>query len=166
MCLLHRCSLVSRFTLFHKFTVFEAVSSNENIENGFCFSVFGSSNSATCHMEQLVSIRWHNINLCIFGVVTCPLSMTRIRSACITVLMRCAMVSMVQSLKASLMVFWMRASVSESMDAVASSKRIICQKITSVMVVRKKKAVDGKSVIKYKNVYSAYVIIHFECTQW
>lgn len=126
MCLLHRCSLVSRFTLFHKFTVFEAVSSNENIENGFCFSVFGSSNSATCHMEQLVSIRWHNINLCIFGVVTCPLSMTRRRSACITVLSRWAFVSIVLLRKASWMVFWIRASVSASMEAVASSKRMIC----------------------------------------
>lgn len=52
--------------------------------------------------------------------------MTRIRSACITVLIRWAMVSMVQSWKASLMVFWIRASVSASMDAVASSKRMIC----------------------------------------
>lgn len=60
--------------------------------------------------------------------VTFPLSMTSIRSAYITVLMRCAMVSMVQSWKASLIVFCIRASVSESIDAVASSKRMICWK--------------------------------------
>lgn len=52
--------------------------------------------------------------------------MTRIRSEFVTVLIRWAMVSIVQSWKASLMVFWMRPSVSASMDAVASSNRIIC----------------------------------------
>lgn len=150
MCLLHRCSLVSRFTLFHKFTVFEAVSSNENIENGFCFSVFGSSNSATCHMEQLVSIRWHNINLCIFGVVTCPLSMTRIRSACITVLSRWAIVSIVLLRKASWMVFWIRASVSASMEAVASSKRMICSRRGQTISISKNSFKGGQHVTIHK----------------
>lgn len=150
MCLLHRCSLVSRFTLFHKFTVFEAVSSNENIENGFCFSVFGSSNSATCHMEQLVSISWHNINLCILGVVTCPLSMTRIRSACITVLSRWAIVSIVLLRKASWMVFWIRASVSASMEAVASSKRMICSRRGQTISISKNRFKGGQHVTIHK----------------
>lgn len=60
------------------------------------------------------------------SVLTFPLSMTRIRSVFITVLMRWAMVSMVQSWKDCLMVLWISESVSASIDAVASSKRMIC----------------------------------------
>lgn len=60
--------------------------------------------------------------------------MTRMRSALATVWMRWAMVSMVQSLKAFWMVFWIRASVSASMDAVASSRRIICCVVQHVKV--------------------------------
>ncbi|KAG7261534.1 hypothetical protein CRUP_002599, partial [Coryphaenoides rupestris] len=50
---------------------------------------------------------------------------TRMRSDCSTVLRRWAMVRVVQDWKASLMVLWISASVSASIDAVASSSRMI-----------------------------------------
>ncbi|TNN58753.1 hypothetical protein EYF80_030998 [Liparis tanakae] len=55
--------------------------------------------------------------------VTLPLSMTRIRSAWSTVLIRWAMVSMVQSLKASWMVFWIKIN-GENLPLQISSKNI------------------------------------------
>lgn len=70
-------------------------------------------------------ISFENIQ-CLPQCLTFPSSMTRIRSVFITVLMRWAMVSTVQSWKDSLMVLWISVSVSASIDAVASSKRIIC----------------------------------------
>lgn len=113
-------------------TVLAAVRSEANRESGLCISTAGLSNSATCwEKKRTVSLgSGHTEVLCAYLhlFVTSPLSMTSIRSAYITVLIRCAMVSMVQSWKASLIVFCIRASVSESMDAVASSKRMICWK--------------------------------------
>lgn len=57
--------------------------------------------------------------------VTFPLSMTRMRSQPSTVVMRWAMMSTVQPLKASRIVRWISVSVSVSMEAVASSMRMI-----------------------------------------
>ncbi|TNN41658.1 hypothetical protein EYF80_048183 [Liparis tanakae] len=53
--------------------------------------------------------------------VTLPLSMTRIRSAWSTVLIRWAMVSMVQSLKASWMVFWIKDKAKPFKDGLMMS---------------------------------------------
>lgn len=50
-----------------------------------------------------------------------PSLRTRTRSLSITVGIRCAMVQTVQSLNSVLIIFWMRLSVAESTDAVASS---------------------------------------------
>lgn len=122
-----RCHKVSAVQVF---TVLAAVRSEENRESGLCVSTSGLSNSATCRTNHLlqVSVEDHTkLNFQYKSVFfTSPLSITRIRSAFITVLIRWAMVSMVQSWKESLMVFWIKASVSASIEAVASSKRMIC----------------------------------------
>lgn len=57
--------------------------------------------------------------------LTFPLLMTRMRSQLSTVVMRCAMTSTVQPWKASRIVCWIKVSVSMSMEAVASSIRMI-----------------------------------------
>ncbi len=57
--------------------------------------------------------------------VTLPWSMTSMRSLSSTVLILWAIVSIVQCWKPSLMVCWIMLSVSESIDAVASSSRMI-----------------------------------------
>ncbi len=56
----------------------------------------------------------------------CPWSMTRMVSPSMTVCRRCAMAISVQSLNSVRIVFWMRASVSTSTKAVASSSTRIC----------------------------------------
>lgn len=57
--------------------------------------------------------------------ITLPWSMTSMRSLSNTVLILWAIVSIVQCWKPSLMVCWIMLSVSESIDAVASSSRMI-----------------------------------------
>ncbi len=57
--------------------------------------------------------------------ITLPWSMTSMRSLSSTVLILWAIVSIVQCWKPSLMVCWIMLSVSESIDAVASSSRMI-----------------------------------------
>lgn len=82
------------------------------------------------HLEDTQDFKW--IFECLIELMnemspylTCPWSITRMRSDCSTVLRRWAMVRVVQDWKASLMVLWISASVSPSMDAVASSRRMI-----------------------------------------
>lgn len=123
---------------FYSRTLFSAASNIANAESGFSARTSGLSNSTTWKSEK-EDLKWaENIHSPRIQTTetpgefapttscTFPFSMTRTRSQLRTVLRRWAMVSTVQPLKASLMVLWTRVSVLESMEAVASSRRMIC----------------------------------------
>lgn len=117
-----------------------AASNIANAESGFSARTSGLSNSITWKSEKNWNFQKKIKNVHTTALTgeafeevmptrtscTFPFSMTRTRSQLRTVFRRWAMVNTVQLLKASFTVLWTRVSVLESMEAVASSRRMIC----------------------------------------